>query len=71
MPQAASVSYNLACVYAAQNKKDKAVTSIKNAISKGYDNVAQLLSDQDPASLRDTDHHKKLNVNSDNQIKHK
>lgn len=60
MPDAATVPYNLACVYALQGRKEDAVAAIKEARSKGYNDLRRLLSDPDLATLQDTEYYKKL-----------
>ncbi len=63
MPHDPSIDYNLACLYARQNQIDKAVTALKNAVEKGYDNWDLLLSDTDLNNLRHTAFYQNLSKN--------
>ncbi len=60
MPHDPSIDYNLACLYARQNQIDKAVTALKSAVEKGYDNWANLQSDMDLENLRQTAFYREL-----------
>jgi hypothetical protein len=35
-PNSAGVYYNMACVYARQNRKEEVVSSLKQAVDKGF-----------------------------------
>ncbi|MGH9868622.1 MAG: TPR end-of-group domain-containing protein [Candidatus Polarisedimenticolia bacterium] len=48
----AAVSYNIACAYALMGDKDKAMSSLEQAVAEGFDNAQGLQEDPDLASLR-------------------
>lgn len=47
--------YNLACMYARQNKKQEAVKYLKAAVDKGFGSWELLQTDPDMANIRDTE----------------
>lgn len=59
-PDNPTVYYNIACVYAKQNKPDEAVSSLKMAISKGFDQLNLIDEDPDLANIRNTPFAKEL-----------
>jgi tetratricopeptide (TPR) repeat protein len=58
MPGNATVYYNLACLYARQNRVEPAVESLKKALDAGYNDMDQIRTDRDIAPIRDTDFYK-------------
>lgn len=47
------VKYNLACVYALNGNKEKALESLQDAANKGYGQYKAMLADNDLASIKD------------------
>jgi Flp pilus assembly protein TadD len=54
-PRDARVRYNLACVLASQGEVDRAEAELERAIDLGYDNWAQIESDEDLVKVRTTE----------------
>ncbi len=52
LPRAATVSFNLACLYARQNRPEKAVEQLEKALGKGYNDRVSLKTDPDLESIR-------------------
>ena len=50
--KAPNAHYNMACIYALRNEKDKAFQSLDAAVNAGFANLTQLQSDGDLASLK-------------------
>jgi len=59
-PDNSSVYYNIACLYAKQNLKDKSVIWLRRAIKKGFDNLDIIKSDEDLKNIRDTEYYREL-----------
>ncbi len=59
-PESANVHYNLACLYALQNKPEKAVAELKAAVNKGYGDWGKIASDKDLENIHDTAYFKKI-----------
>jgi len=53
-PDNANTYYNIACIYARQNKTDEAVDWLKNAISRGFKKWDLIKTDKDLESIRDS-----------------
>jgi tetratricopeptide (TPR) repeat protein len=53
-PDNPGIYYNIACIYAKQNKTDKSVEWLKQAIEKGFHNWDLIKSDPDLANIRNT-----------------
>lgn len=53
LPRSALAYYNLACIYALQNKPQKAITALKAAVDNGYDNWGQIATDKDLENIHD------------------
>ncbi len=64
LPDNPAVFYNLACLYARQNRTDPAVSALRRAISNGYSNWGHLRADPDLANLRDTAYYQSLVENA-------
>ncbi len=60
MPDNAAVFYNLACLYARQNDRDRAVGNLKKAVERGYDNWHHLKVDPDLQNIKDSVFFKKI-----------
>jgi|GEM_PF-1829987 len=52
--------YNIACIYALQNKKQEAIAMLKKAIASGYNDYYQINFDKDLASIRKSRYYKDL-----------
>ncbi|MBC2601946.1 tetratricopeptide repeat protein [Puniceicoccus vermicola] len=52
-PENPVAHYNLACSLALKNRKTEAVESLRDAIARGYNDVAWLMHDDDLESLRE------------------
>lgn len=59
-PDNPNVEYDIACLYARQNRVDDAVRSLRNAVSKGFDKMELLRTDPDLAGLRHTGYYRDL-----------
>ena len=57
--QGPSILYNMACVYAIQNKKDEAFKHLDAAIKAGFSNISHLQTDTDLVNLRADERFKK------------
>ncbi|MDX2119385.1 MAG: PDZ domain-containing protein [Planctomycetota bacterium] len=53
-PDEFTLHYNLACVLAHQGRSAEAITALKAAIERGFDDVRQLQRDPDLVAVRDT-----------------
>lgn len=56
----ATIMYNQACAYAKTNELYNALKSLKNAVNAGYNNVTQIQSDENLASLKQYDEFDKI-----------
>lgn len=52
LPKDANWSYNVACVYARQQRLDDAILWLEKAIDLGFNNAAQVLADEDIKALQ-------------------
>ena len=59
-PANAKLMYNLACLYAMRNERDKAVDKLKQAVKNGYNDWSHLSTDKDLANIRETDYYQQL-----------
>ena len=51
-PDIADTYYNIACIYAKQNKVDESISWLKQAIEKGFNTWDLLKKDPDIASIK-------------------
>jgi len=54
------IYYNIACLYAKQNKGDESIAWLKQAVEKGFRNWDQIRTDPDLANIRNTAYVKKI-----------
>ena len=54
LPESAVVHYNLACLYALQNRPEKSVVALRTAIEKGYDDWTNIATDKDLENIHGT-----------------
>ena len=59
-PDNPKLLYNLACLYARQNDKRKAVNTLKRAIDRGYNNWSQIKTDKDLKAITETAYYKAI-----------
>jgi tetratricopeptide (TPR) repeat protein len=60
MSNRATVFYNLACLYARLNEKEKAVEKLRAAVENGYNNWDHLKTDKDLENISDTAYYQNL-----------
>jgi len=56
----ASVSYNIACIYAKQNRRDESVEWLNKAVKSGFNNWEHIKSDKDLENIKGTSYYKEL-----------
>jgi tetratricopeptide (TPR) repeat protein len=59
-PENPFVHYNIACVYALQNRQDDSFKWLKKSISKGFDNWDHIKNDKDLENIRNTSYFREL-----------
>ena len=59
-PDNAAINYNIACLYAIQNDQDKAISWLRLAVEKGYDNWEKIKTDPDLENIRDSIFYKEI-----------
>jgi tetratricopeptide (TPR) repeat protein len=60
MSNKATVLYNLACLYARLNEKEKSVEKLREAVENGYNNWGHLKTDKDLENISDTAYYQSL-----------
>jgi len=60
LPDAPTVSYNLACLNARRNQPDQAIEHLEKALAKDYTDWETLQTDTDLEAIRNTPYYKKL-----------
>jgi hypothetical protein len=53
-PNSAGVYYSMICVYAKQNSKEEAVSSLKQSVDKGFKDWFLIREDPDLKNIRNT-----------------
>lgn len=56
----AAVYYNMACIYARQNKIEESIAWLKKAIKSGYKNCGLLITDKDLENIRGFSYYKEI-----------
>ena len=59
-PDNAAINYNIACLYALQNDQEKAISWLRLAVEKGYDNWEKIKTDPDLENIRDSKYYKEI-----------
>jgi len=59
-PEKADAYYNLACIYAIQNRITDSTTYLKSAMEHGYNNMNQIRTDKDLENIRKTEYYRNL-----------
>ncbi len=59
-PDNPEVPYNIACLYARQNRTDEAISWLQKAVDKGFSNWSLLKSDRDLQAIRETPFYREL-----------
>jgi hypothetical protein len=59
-PDSYVVYYNLACMYARQNKVEQSIGWLRGAVGKGFKDWDHLISDEDLENIRSTSYFKEL-----------
>jgi tetratricopeptide (TPR) repeat protein len=55
-----SIYYNIACVYAQMHHIEKSISSLDEALKRGYNNWCAIINDKDLEQIRDTSYYKEL-----------
>jgi len=59
-PNSAGAYYNVACIYAKQNRIVESTEWLKKAIQRGYSNWDLIKTDKDLENIRDTSYYKEI-----------
>jgi len=59
-PSKKNIHYNLACAYARNQNKKKALENLKLAVDNGFDDIEHMERDEDLASIRNTEEYQKI-----------
>ena len=59
-PNSAGVYYNMACVYARQNREEEDISSLKQAMDKGFKDWSLMAKDLDLKNIRGTEYYADL-----------
>ena len=60
MPDNPSVYYNIACIYANQNKPEESVVWLKKAVEKGFNDWEHIKTDSDLDNIRSSSYYKEF-----------
>ena len=63
LPENPAVDYNIACIYARQNRPEKSVHWLKKAVAKGFNDLEHIKNDSDFDNIRDSSHYREFLAN--------